>query len=324
MERIFVTGGSGFVGQNIIPMLITAGYEVSALARSEQSAAKVSALGAIPIQDDLTALSMNTRRALQSCDYVLHAAAHMDFAFDPKPYYTINVDATHHLLSMAKEVGVSKFIYISAAPVVPGSPIVNLTEVEAGAALPKDLYPKTKAIAEKTVLAANTKQFKTIALRPPAIWGPNNHHYEDLLANVKNGKWRWLGGGEQILSTVHVRNLGNAILSAIQSDVGGQAYFITDGNRQSMKSFFKSLLNAEGLEPGDKTMPLWVANTMAQGIAFIWQMLGIKSRPPIAPLMIRLMGKEFSVSDAKARRELGYRNIVSMEDGLAEIRDANR
>jgi len=318
--KVFVTGGSGFVGQSIIPILIRNGFEIFALARSTKSADKVKNLGAIPILDDLTSLSKNTEDALKECDYVLHSAAHMDLTYDKEPFYKINVEATKNLLEKSKDNGIKKFIYISAAPVVPGSPIINLSEKNAGRELPKALYPKTKAIAEKAVLELNSNTFKTISLRPPAIWGPNNHHYEDLMANVKNGKWKWIGGGHQILSTIHVKNLANAIMATIKSEKGGEAYFVTDGDRRSMRKTFTAILNAEGLDPGKKELPRGVAVFLANLFGGIWKTLGLKSRPPVMPLMIRLMGTEFSVSDQKARTELGYTNAIDFQQGVEELK----
>ena len=112
----------------------------------------------------------------------------MDFNYEKEKFYSINIEATKKLLELSKTEGVQKFIYISAAPVVPGSPIVNLKEKEAAPGLPKALYPKTKAIAEKAVLEADAPNFTTLSLRPPMIWGPNNHHAEELLERAKAGK----------------------------------------------------------------------------------------------------------------------------------------
>ncbi len=319
--NLFITGGTGFVGKSIIPMLQAKGYQVYGLARSERSAEKLKAMNVVPVLDDLTALSNNTAEALSKCDYVLHAAAHMDLTYDKTPFYQINVEATKNLLRLAQENGIAKFVYISAAPVVPGSPIVNLSEAEAEKGLPKALYPKTKAIGEYHVLKANSATFMTLSLRPPAIWGPNNHHYEDLLANVKNGKWKWIGGGHQVLSTIHVKNLANAVLAAFQSEKGGEAYFVTDGDRRSMRTTFEAILKAEGLNPGEKELPRTVAVVMAHVFGGIWKTLGLKSRPPVMPLMIRLMGTEFSVSDEKARRELGYENAIDFAQGVKELKE---
>lgn len=95
---------------------------------------------------------------------------------------------------------------------------------------------------------------------------------------------------------------------------------MTDGEHRSMKSFFKDMLEAQGLQPGDKVLPLWIASFAANTAEFIWKTLSLKSRPPVAPLMVRLMGKEFSVSDEKARQLLGYKNTISIEEGMEELK----
>jgi len=317
--KLFITGGSGFVGQNMIPELIKAGHEVFALTRSDTAAQKVKKVGAIPVMDDLTNLSTTTATALKSCEMVIHSAAYMDFNYEKEKFYTINVEATKKLLQMSQENGIKRFIYISAAPVIGGSPVLNVTEATADKTMPKELYPKTKAIAEKAVLAANQTNFMTIALRPPAIWGPNNHHYAEILDRVKAGQWAWIGGGHQILSTVHIKNLSAAVIAALNNGKGGEAYFITDGDRRSMRTTFSAIIKAFGLEPGEREIPLGIASFLASGGAFIWKLLGLKSRPPVPPLMIRLMAKEFSVSDKKARTELGYQNVISFEEGLKAL-----
>lgn len=319
-KKIFFTGGSGFVGQNMIPELIRAGYEVLALARSTKSVEKVKKVGAEAVMDDLTNLSHDTIEALKQSSIVVHSAAYMDFNYDKEKFYSINIDATKQLLQLAKESGVERFIYISAAPVVPGSPIHNITEDTARNGLPTALYPKTKAIAEKAVLEANEPRFMTISLRPPAIWGPNNHHMEEVFDRVRAGQWRWIGGSHQILSTIHIKNLAAATIAAIENGKkGGEAYFVTDGDRRSMRTSFSAIFKAHGLDAGEKEIPLSVVSTLANLFEFIWKLFGLKSRPPVPPLLIRLMAREFSVSDEKARRELGYKNAISFEEGIRTL-----
>ena len=318
--NIFLTGGSGFVGSNLIPHFLEQGHTVYAIARSDKSAAQVEALGAKVVRDDLLFLSTTTKSALNECDLVVHSAAHIDFTYDPKPFYALNVEATKQLLAMAETAGVQRFIYISAAPVVPGSPIKNLREHEAAEGLPAALYPKTKALGEQAVLAANKPGFTTLSLRPPAIWGANNPHFEELFTNARKGRWRWIGGSRQVLSTIHIKNLSAAISAAVKADVnGGEAYFVTDGDRRSMRTTIAAIMQAHGIDPGDKELPKGVAVLMANVLRVIWRLLGLKSRPPIAPLMIRLMVNEFSVVDQKARQELGYVNALSFEEGIKEI-----
>jgi len=113
--KIFFTGGSGFVGQNMIPELTQAGHEVLGLTRSAKAAEKVKSVGALPIMDDLTNLSHNTVEALKKCEILIHSAAFMDFTYETKKFYAINVEATNKLLQLAKDNGIKRFIYISAA-----------------------------------------------------------------------------------------------------------------------------------------------------------------------------------------------------------------
>jgi len=320
--KIFFTGGSGFVGQNMIPELIKAGHEVLGLTRSTNAAEKVKKVGASPIMDDLTNLSHNTIEALKKCEVVVHSAAYMDFTYEKEKFYAINVEATKEMLQLARNSGVKRFIYVSAAPVIGGSPVKNVTEATADKSMPTALYPKTKAIAEKAVLAANAPNFTTIALRPPAIWGPRNHHYEEIIDRVKAGQWAWIGGGHQILSTVHIKNLSAAVIAALDNGRGGEAYFITDGDRRSMRTTFSAIISAFGLEPGKREIPLGIAAFLANTSEFIWKLFGWTSRPPVPPIALRLMAREFSVSDAKARKELGYQNVISFEEGIKTLNAA--
>lgn len=322
-RTIFLTGGSGFVGQNVIPELIKWGYQVKALARSKSSIAKVEALGAKGVLGDLED-SNSYRTALKTVDFVVHAAAYMDFSYDRKKFYEINVNGTEMLLKEAKQCGVNRFVYIGAASVVNGGVVKDADETFHPKQDPRDLYSKTKLIAERAVINANTSMFQTLSLRPPAIWGPDNPHYDDMLKMVKEGKWMWIGKGDHVLSTIHVLNLANAIRAALTSEKSGNVYYVTDGEKRPMKQFFTELLATEGLNPGDRKISRSMALMMANFMEVVWKLFGLKSQPPLAPVMVKLMGTEFSVVDQRAREELGYQNAISIEEGLERIRIQNQ
>jgi len=86
-----------------------------------------------------------------------------------------------------------------------------------------------------------------------------------------------------------------------------------------MRTSFSAIFKTHGLEPREKEIPLSVASSLANAFGFIWKLFGLKSRPPVPPLAIRLMAREFSVSDAKARKELNYKNVISFEEGIKTI-----
>ena len=305
------------MGQYLIQAFKQTGYQVLALARSKRSAQKVEALGAKAVHDDLTDLSEQTANALQQSSIVVHSAAHMDFTYDKAPYYAINVEATKQLVAMAKSNGIQRFIYISAVPVVANMPMYRLREEQATSDLPNGLYPRTKALGERIVLEADAPEFTTLSLRPPFIWGPDNPHFKEIKEAVEKGQWAWVGGGHHVMSTIHVDNLAAAVISSLDKGRGGEAYFITDGEFMSLRNFFTGLLAQEGLSVNGPSIAVCMAWVAAHLFGGLWKTMGWKSRPPLNPVMVRMMGTELSVLDEKARKELGYQNKLSMEEGLS-------
>ncbi len=317
---VFLTGGSGFVGQNVIPYLVHNGYTVYALARSNTAFEKVTEVGGKGVPGDLLNLGQATD-CMKDCQTVIHCAAYMDFlTFDYDKFYQVNVEGTKNLLKAARSNRIKKFIYISAASVICGGVVKNVDETYKPKRLPGDPYSKTKALAEELVIQATRPGFETIVLRPPLIWGPDNPQNAEIREAVSQGRWVWIGGGAHTLSTLHVGNLAAALIAAIERGRSGQIYYVTDGERRSIKQFFTELLLPEGIELGSRSIPRQLALVVAYTIQFLWQLLRIKNRPPMTPVMVHLLGTEFSVSDEKARSEMGYQNALSVDEGLTRLK----
>jgi nucleoside-diphosphate-sugar epimerase len=179
-------------------------------------------------------------------------------------------------------------------------------------------------LAEELVIQANRPGFETIALRPPLIWGPDNPLNAEIREAVSQGRWVWIGGGAHTLSTLHVRNLAAALIAAIERGRGEQIYYVTDDERRSIKQFFTQLLLPERIELGHRSIPRQLALVVAYTIQFLWQLFRIKNRPPMTPVMVHLLGTEFSVSDKKARSEMGYQNALSVDEGLRRLKPFSR
>ena len=83
------------------------------------------------------------------------------------------------------------------------------------------------------------------------------------------------------------------------------------------------MLAARGVDPGDKSVPKVLALALAYACEFVWELLGllgIHSEPPVTRMAVHLFGEPVTVSDAKARGELGYTGAVTREQGLASLR----
>lgn len=319
-QRIFLTGGSGFVGRHFIPFFRKNGYKVFAIVRSNAAAAVVRELGAYAVPGNLynhTAL----KNTMALCDYVVHAAAHFRFWGDPKDFYTINVEGTRAMLDAAAESDIKKFIYISAASVINGKAIEDVDETYLPHKMPTDLYSETKYQAELAVLRANSADLRTMALRPPFVWGSENPHADMIRDALEKDRFRWINGGRHALSTCHVDNLAAAVLAAIQNGPGGEVYYITDGERRTFKDFFSEYARTQGFELGNKSLPRWLLLLAARATKLWWEKRRLKGEPPLLPVMVHLLGTNMTVSDQKARQELNYENVLTIDEGFKQLHD---
>jgi nucleoside-diphosphate-sugar epimerase len=319
--KTFVTGGSGFVGRNLIRHLRRRGDEVLALARSSGSAHVVDDLGAVPVTGDLDdAAAM--QKGMAGCDVVFHVAA-LAAEWGPRDeFQRFNVGGTANALAAARGAGVRKFIHVGTeAALCDGTPLLDVDETRPLPARPLPRYPHTKAEAEKLVRAANSPQLQTVVVRPRFIWGNDDTSVlAALVAAVKAGRFMWMDGGRYPTSTTHVDNVCEALLLAAAKGKGGEVYFVTDGAPVELRSFVTQLLATQGVDPGGKSVPRWFVRLLAGAGEWVWETFGLKGEPPATRMAVHLFGEPVTVNDAKARRELGYVGRVSREQGLAALR----
>ncbi|HEV2238571.1 MAG TPA: NAD-dependent epimerase/dehydratase family protein [Ktedonobacterales bacterium] len=322
MARVFVTGGSGFVGRNLIPALVAAGHNVRALARSEAATATVARLGAEPVRGDLVDAAA-LAAGMAGCQWVFHVAARTNDWGRYEDAYQANVAGTEQALASARGAGVARFIHVSTESVLVGTdtpPLVNVDETRPRAAHPLGLYALTKGLAEERVLAANTPDMATVIVRPRLIWGAGDTTVlPPLLAAVRSGAFVWFGGGGVLTSTCHVANVCEGLLLAAERGRGGEIYFVTDGEPIAFRTFLTALLGTQGVTPGSRSIPLWLARAAAGAGEGTWRLLRLRRELPLTRFRVRIIGEEVTVSDAKARRELGYVGRVTRAEGLAAM-----
>jgi nucleoside-diphosphate-sugar epimerase len=320
MKKVFVTGGSGFVGQNLIPMLIESGYQVRALARSAKAIQKVEDLGATAIKGDMNDIQA-LANGVKDCATVYHLAASVDFFASEKDLKKLHVEATELLLSVAKNANVQRFIYLGAASVIMnGKPIVNADETFTSDNI-IDGYSRTKLQAEKLVLSANNKNFQTISLRPPLIWGKGDlNTLPAIIDAVKKGRMQFINGGKHRLVTCHVTNVCHALILADKSEHSGKSYFLTDGETPVFKDFIKKYVATQGVTVPDKAVSLAMAKRVATVMEFVWRTFRLSGHPPLYKGLVNTLGLEFITNDKKAKQELGYKALVTIEQGLNLMR----
>ena len=324
LRTALVTGGSGFVGGRLIKHLLERGWQVRALARSPQSEAQVRALGATPFRGDLNEGGA-LREAMAGCEVVFHVAAQFKLWGRQALFDEVNVDGTRNVVNAAASTAsVRRVVAVSAAAVVMGDPepmddVDETLPLQVRAFSP---YGSSKAKGERVLLDANHRvrpDFETIALRPPFIWGPGMPALHEMVETVHAGRWQWVDGGKQAMSSCHVDNLCDALILAADHGRGGEAYFVADNETSTLKGFISALLATRGVTVSDKAVPFWLAWGMAGLMATAWRLLRREGQPPITRQMLRLIGKPFTIRTDKARADLGYAPRITLSGGLAAM-----
>ncbi len=316
--RIFVTGGSGFVGGHVIEALVEAGHDVLAMARSERSAAIVEGFGATALR---TSLGQVPAQALKGCDQVIHAAGFVQEWGTREQFEQGNIEGTGQLLDVAQQAGVKRFIFIGTeASFFTGQNLIDIDETQPYPQRHRFLYSETKARAEALVLSANSPHMTTLSLRPRFVWGPRDTSVLPAVMDMVNeGRFVWLDQGQAQTSTTHIRNLCHAVLQATTHGHGGQAYFIADAQRHSLKSFLTALVQTQGVQLKARSLPGALLRPLSTLVGGLWRLLNLNSTPPIHAFPIAMMSRTITVRTDKAQRDLHYHPVIDFQQGMAEL-----
>lgn len=317
MSRIFVTGGSGFVGGALIRHFAGRG-PVSAMARSEAAAEAVEAAGATAVR---CALETVEASHLDGCDTVIHAAARVEEWGSRQDFWKPNVEGTQRLLEAARTAGVKTFLHISTDSVLFDGGHLRLVDEHAPYPSRSSFpYAASKAEAERMVLQASDDGFRAMAVRPVLVWGPGDRTILPVLAElVQENKFVWINRGAARVSTTHVNNLVHGVELAIIHGRGGEVYYLSDDEPVTQREFVTRYLATLDLEPTDRSLPGPVVRVAANLVEPVWRVFRPTSPPPLTRLAAYILSRESTVVIDKAKRELRFRPLVSIDDGLHQL-----
>ncbi len=317
--RIFVTGGSGFVGGAVVRTLAPR-HHVAGLSRSPASDGVLREAGATPVRGDLASAD---RLVLNGFDAIVHCAAFVEEWGPLAAYEDINVRGTARLLAAAKARGVRRFVHVGTeAALFRGQNMRDIDETHPLAPDSPFPYSSSKAKAELAVKAANDPAggFSTIVIRPRLVWGPGDKTVLPVVkAMAASGRFRWIDGGRAMTSTTHVANLVHAIDLALTKGAAGESYFVVDGTPLAMRDFLSRYLRTAGVDLGGKSAPGWLVRGIAGATEPLWRLVGSKSPPPITRFTAAIMSRDCTINDAKARRDLGYAPVMTVDQGLERL-----
>jgi nucleoside-diphosphate-sugar epimerase len=155
------------------------------------------------------------------------------------------------------------------------------------------------------------------------VWGENSKAIFELVERAKSGSFIWASEGKIPFESVHILNLINAIVLAIQHGTGKNVYFVTDDEESSVRDFFSRIFEAYGVPQPRRSLPTEVIRLAASLTESIWSMLAIKSKPPITRFEWAFVGMPRKYSVAKIKGDLGYKPKISRQAGFRQLELAN-
>jgi dihydroflavonol-4-reductase len=318
--RVFVTGGTGFVGAHVIRKLVERGDDVVALVRPTSDRSLIVHLPVKFAIGDITDPTTLTG-PMRGAEEAYHVAAdYRLWARDPREIYRANVDGTRNVLEAAARCGVAKVVYTSTVGCLgippDGSPGDEDTPVTRS-----DLvghYKKSKYDAEQIALDYARRGLPVVIVNPSTPVGPGDIKPTPtgrIIVDFLQGRMRaYVDTG---LNLIAVEDVAQGHLLAASKGRVGERYIL--GNRNmTLKEILDTLADVTGIASPSVRIPHWVAIAAAAAGTAAGRVLG---REPGIPLEAALMStKRMFFSPAKAVRELGLPRSP-VEDALERAVD---
>lgn len=321
--RVLVTGGGGFLGAALCHALRARGLTVRSLSRGDYPS--LTAAGVETHRGDLADAETVTK-AVQGCDVVFHVAAKAGVWGPAADYHRANVVGTEHVLEACRRRGVPRLIHTSSPSVVyAGGDEAGIDERTPYPTRYLCEYPRTKALAERLVLAANGPTFATVALRPHLIWGPGDQHLlPRLVDRARSGRLRRVGAGRNRVDTTYIDNAVAAELNAFDrlapdAPCAGKAYFIANDQPMPLWELIDRLLAVAGEPPVRRSISAAGAYVIGALLEGVYRLTGRRDEPPMTRFVARQLSTEHWYDLSAARRDLGYAPRVTVEAGLERL-----
>jgi nucleoside-diphosphate-sugar epimerase len=316
--KVFVTGGTGFIGGAVVRQLRERGDEVVCLVRNPEKAATVTSLGAQTVSGDLGD-GEAMRAGMQGCDAVVHAAAMYEVGIPAKQHpamWEANVAGTENVLKTAGEAGVAKLVYVSTVGVFGNThrQVVDESYEHPGKEF-TSYYEETKLEGHRIAKRMIDDGLPGVIVQPGGVYGPGDtSQVADLLQEFFAGKLVLMPFPEFGICLSHVDDIAGGILLALDKGRVGETYVLS-GPVTTMREAIETVAAATGRKAPKRAMPVGLMKAMTPIGPLVGKMLG--QPPNLRELISSADGVTFWASHEKASRELGYAPR-GMEEGLRQ------
>jgi dihydroflavonol-4-reductase len=326
MEKIFVTGASGFIGSAVARKLVDAGYSVRALVRSTSPRQHLAELDLDFFEGDLRDRK-SVERAMAGMRYAFHLAAdYRLWTRDPSEIFTTNVEGTRNVMEAAIGAGVERVVYTSSVATI--ALRSDGTAADETAPLREDqgigAYKRSKIAAERLVEAMVAERgLAAVIVNPSAPIGPRDVRPTPTgRIIVEAAKGRVPAFIDTGLNLVHVDDVASGHLAALHFGKIGERY-ILGGQNVLFSQMLKDIAGIVGRRAAWVRLP-WRALIP---VAFIAEAVAnVTGREPFATVDGVCMAKDrMFYASTKAEQDLSYRSrpyVEGIEDAVRWFREA--
>jgi nucleoside-diphosphate-sugar epimerase len=315
VARIFLTGATGYIGLALSRRLAADGHELRALVRETSVTGPLEELGVALFEGDVTD-RFSMREAMSGADWVIHAAADLDFHAPEQRMRRINVEGSENVASLAYKLGVGRFLSISSIAYFGGSAPDGAASVESSpSALPfPSAYSATKHAGERAIRAWEEKGLRVNTVYPSLVYGPpgKKQGANALLRMILKGRVPAVVGGDRKATWVHLDDLVEGIARVMERAEPGAAFLMT-GDRTSVAEMTRRVCELGGVEPPRFSLPIPLAQAALALAAPYYRLRGWK--PPMPRDQLESLKRHWNFDDARARRELDW-TPRSLDEGL--------
>jgi dihydroflavonol-4-reductase len=312
--KTLVTGGTGFVGANVVRALLERGVEVRALVRPRSDTQNLDSLDIELVAGDLRDRG-SLEAALEGCDTLYHVAAmYALWARNPRDIYDSNVTGTVNILEAAEQAGVQKIVYTSSVATI-GLPKDGTPGTEEIPLSPEELvshYKRSKYLAEQEVLKYAQRGLPVVIVNPSfpvGAWDVKPTPSGQMIVNFLRGKIpAYVHTG---LNVVDVEDVAIGHLMAAERGRPGERYILGHANL-TLPEVFQLLAQVSGMNAPRFRIPYGVAYLSACVSEVVART--ITHKPPFVTLAgVKLSRKRMFFDASKAVRELGLPQTPAIE-----------
>jgi nucleoside-diphosphate-sugar epimerase len=313
--KVFVTGGTGFIGGAVVRQLRARGDDVVALVRTPAKATQLEELGCTLVRGDLGD-ERAIRAGMEGVDAVIHAAAVYEVgipASQRKPMQEANVGGTERVLGAALEAKIPKVVYVSTVGIFGNTngQIVDESYEHQGEFLSE--YEKTKWEAHQVAKRLIGEGLPCVIVQPGGVYGPGDtSSIGQLLNQFLDGKMPLIPFPELGMCLTHVEDIAGGIILALDKGVAGETYVIS-GPVTTVREAIGIVAAETGKKAPKRALPTGVMKVLTPIGPLVGKVMG--QPPNLRELIASADGVTFWANHDKATKELGYQPR-GLEEGL--------